>query len=98
MESLPGISDVYIIVGYEGDKIKTHCKYIKDLNITIIENDEYEITNNMYSLFLVKKYVYNKSFILNNADLAISDDIIKRMVESDKPDLVSVDVGLFNDE
>ncbi|HHY8433265.1 TPA: HAD-IIA family hydrolase, partial [Escherichia coli] len=65
---------------------------------TIIENDEYEITNNMYSLFLVKKYVYNKSFILNNADLAISDDIIKRMVESDKPDLVSVDVGLFNDE
>ncbi|STL53366.1 CTP:phosphocholine cytidylyltransferase involved in choline phosphorylation for cell surface LPS epitopes [Escherichia coli] len=67
-----GISDVYIIVGYEGDKIKTHCKYIKDLNITIIENDEYEITNNMYSLFLVKKYVYNKSFILNNADLAIS--------------------------
>ncbi|WP_225402680.1 hypothetical protein [Escherichia coli] len=46
----------------------------------------------------MKKYVYNKSFILNNADLAISDDIIKRMVESDKPDLVSVDVGLFNDE
>ncbi|HDX6626374.1 TPA: NTP transferase domain-containing protein, partial [Escherichia coli] len=31
---LAGIKDIFIIVGYEGDKIKKHCKYIKDLNIT----------------------------------------------------------------
>lgn len=93
-----GIKDVYIIVGYEGSKIKEHCKYIKDLNIKIINNEEYEETNNMYSLFLVKEYVYDKPFILNNADLAIHDDIIKMMVECNNDNLVAVDVGLFNDE
>ncbi|EPJ2546225.1 sugar phosphate nucleotidyltransferase, partial [Escherichia albertii] len=45
-----GINNIYIIVGYEGEKIRNYCKYIKDLNITIVENDEYETTNNMYSL------------------------------------------------
>ncbi|MDV1855031.1 HAD-IIA family hydrolase [Citrobacter freundii] len=93
-----GIKEVYIIVGYEGSKIKEHCKYIKDLNIKIINNEQYEETNNMYSLFLVKEYVYGKDFILNNADLAIHDNIVKMMVESEINDLVAVDVGLFNDE
>lgn len=93
-----GIKEVYIIVGYEGSKIKEHCKYIKDLNIKIINNEQYEETNNMYSLFLVKEYVYDKDFILNNADLAIHDNIVKMMVESEVNDLVAVDVGLFNDE
>lgn len=93
-----GIKDIFIIVGYEGDKIKSHCKYIKDLNITIIDNEEYEDTNNMYSLYLVKKYAYNKNFILNNADLAIHDDVVVNMMQSDNDNLVAVDVGLFNDE
>ncbi|EHM47924.1 HAD-IIA family hydrolase [Hafnia alvei] len=93
-----GIKDIYIVVGYEGEKIRNYCKHIRDINITIIENEIYEDTNNMYSLYLVKEYAAGKNFILNNADLAIDDSLVKNMVKSDKSDLVAVDVGLFNDE
>ncbi|TBL48092.1 HAD-IIA family hydrolase [Obesumbacterium proteus] len=93
-----GIKDIYIVVGYEGEKIKNYCKHIRDINIVIVENEIYEDTNNMYSLFLVKEYAEGKDFILNNADLVISDSLVKNMVQSKKTDLVAVDVGLFNDE
>ena len=93
-----GITDIYIIVGYEGDKIRNHCKYIKDINITIIENNEYEDTNNMYSLFLAKKYAYGKNFVLNNADLAVDENIVDLMCKNPSADLIAVDVGLFNEE
>ena len=43
-----GVSDVYIVVGYEGDAIREYCKHIKDLNIIIVENPIYEDSNNMY--------------------------------------------------
>lgn len=93
-----GIKDVIIVVGYKGDQIEHYCRYIHDLNITIVKNDEYEETNNMYSLYLAKDLLYGKPFILNNADLVIEKDIIQNMVESTKEDLVAVDVGLYNDE
>ncbi|MCZ8924708.1 HAD-IIA family hydrolase [Escherichia albertii] len=93
-----GINNIYIIVGYEGEKIRNYCKYIKDLNITIVENDEYETTNNMYSLYLLKDIIYNKPFILNNADLAIHNSIIKNLTEDKRDNLIAVDVGTFYDE
>lgn len=93
-----GIKDIIIIVGYKGEQIEKHCRYIDDLNITIINNEEYEDTNNMYSLYLAKDHLIGNPFILNNADLVIEQDIVKNMLKSPKPDLVAVDVGLFNDE
>lgn len=93
-----GIKDIYIIVGYEGEKIKNHCKHIRDLNITIVENEIYEDTNNMYSLYLLKKYIRGKSFILNNADLAVRDDLVKNLVSDTRDNLIAVDIGLYNDE
>lgn len=95
---MAGIQDVIIIVGYKGEQIEKYCRYIDDLNITIINNEEYEDTNNMYSLYLAKQYLDGQDFILNNADLVIEQDIVKNMIESCVPNLVAVDVGLFNDE
>lgn len=95
---LVGIKDIFIIVGYEGDKIKKYCKYIKDFNIIIIENNEYEDINNMYLFFLVKKYVYGEFFILNNVDLVIDLNIIEKICESFFSDFIVVDVGVFNEE
>ncbi|EPS5376063.1 TPA: HAD-IIA family hydrolase [Escherichia albertii] len=93
-----GINRVYIIVGYEGDKIRNHCKHIRDINITIIENDIYEDTNNMYSLYLLKKYIYGKPFILNNADLVVCNNLVKGLISDYRDNLIAVDVGLYNEE
>jgi HAD superfamily hydrolase (TIGR01457 family) len=93
-----GITDLVIIVGYEGQAIRDYCKHNKDFNITIVENEIYEDTNNMYSLYLAKDYVLGKSFVLNNADLSVDSSLVRKMLADPREDLVAVDVGLFNDE
>jgi HAD superfamily hydrolase (TIGR01450 family) len=52
----------------------------------------------MYSLYLVKKFLLNKSFILNNADLSIDSSIVKKMVCCKKENIVAVDTNVFNEE
>lgn len=93
-----GIKNIIIVVGYKGYLIEEYCKYIRDLNIEIIYNTDYENTNNMYSLYLAKSKIYNQSFILNNADVAIDIDIISSLVRSSIDNLVAVDIGLYNEE
>ncbi|HEO9720290.1 HAD-IIA family hydrolase [Morganella morganii] len=93
-----GITDIIIIVGYEGDAIRNYCKYIKDLNIKIIENSEYEDSNNMYSLYLARDFIKGKPFILNNADLAVENNLILDMVSSSEKDIVAVDFSTYNEE
>jgi len=92
------IKKIFIIAGYEAEKIIEHCKHIKDLDITIVVSKEYESTNNMYSLYLLKKHLKNHAFILNNADLAIDVDIINKMVLSKNTDLIAVDTSQYNEE
>lgn len=91
-----GIKQIYIIVGYEGHKIRSYCKHIHDLEIKIIENDMYEDTNNMYSLYLARNYITGQPFILNNADVVISEDLVDVMVRSEHADLVATDYQSFN--
>lgn len=95
---MAGIRDIVIIVGYKGEQIEKYCRYIDDLNIKIVYNEEYEETNNMYSLYLAREHLDGKPFILNNADLVIESDIVSNMMNCEKPNLVAVDVNLFNEE
>lgn len=93
-----GIKDVYIVSGYEANALVEYCKHIKNINIHIIENRDFEITNNMYSLSLVKDLVAGRPFILNNADLVIEPHLIASMVEAVGEDLIATDVADYNDE
>lgn len=93
-----GIEQLIIIVGYEGDAIRQYCKHIKDIKITILENNDYENTNNMYSLYLAKKHIEGSSFILNNADLSIDSKIVQKLLQHDSQNAIAVDTSLFNEE
>lgn len=93
-----GISELIIIVGYEKNTIKEYCKHIKNVKITIVINDNYENTNNMYSLYLAKDLIYNKSFILNNADLVIDKKILSHLINYHSPSAIAVDTSIYNDE
>ncbi|MFT6910079.1 MAG: HAD superfamily hydrolase (TIGR01450 family) [Oleiphilaceae bacterium] len=92
------ISEVVIVVGYESDAIIDYCKHIKNIKVTIVENDVYEDTNNMYSLYLAAATINGRPFILNNADLAIDSKVVDLLVKEDIEDLVAVDKSLYNDE
>jgi len=93
-----GIDQLVIIVGYEGNAIRQYCKHIKDIKITILENTDYEITNNMYSLYLAKNHVAGSPFILNNADLSIDSKIVQKLLQHDSQNAIAVDTSLFNEE
>ncbi|MCY1508185.1 HAD hydrolase [compost metagenome] len=52
----------------------------------------------MYSLYLTKNHIAGKSFILNNADLSIDRQIVKKLLENQASDAIAVDRTIFNDE
>lgn len=92
-----GIKDILIVVGYEASKIKEYYKHTRDIHIKLIENEDYEVTNNMYSLFLTAPDVENESFILSNGDVVFDTSIIYELVHSDE-DLIAADKGSYSEE
>ncbi len=95
-----GISNIFIVIGYEGEKVKEAVKHVRNVNIVLIENNEYETTNNMYSLYLVLKEskLYTKPFILSNGDVIFEECIIKEVVINEEQDLIVCDKGSYNEE
>ncbi len=93
-----GIKEIIIITGYEGQAIKNYCKHIKDIKITVVDNQDYENTNNMYSFYLARNAIGRRPFILNNADLAIDSSVVNIMLHSEAASAVAVDTSQFMDE
>lgn len=95
---LAGVRELIIIVGYEGQAVKNYCRNIKDIKIKVIENLDYENTNNMYSFYLARNAIGERPFILNNADVVIDSSIVNTLIHSDATSAVAVDASQFMDE
>ena len=93
-----GVQELVIVVGYESDAIRNYCKHIKGVEIHIVENSDYETTNNMYSLYLVRDLAEGKDFILNNADLTIDKSIVSELVRYSPANAIAVDSSMYNSE
>lgn len=55
-----GITDFIVVVGYHGEKVVEFSKTLKetlDINIKIIENKRYDVTNTSVSTYLASKYI-----------------------------------------
>ncbi|MCM3493466.1 HAD-IIA family hydrolase [Paenibacillus sp. FSL K6-1566] len=95
-----GFSEVFIVMGYRNDQINRHYlrnkyKYIK---LNFVENHDFEITNNMYSLYILKEFIKGKSFILCNGDIIFEEQILTQMINSKISDLIAVDEGTYSQE
>lgn len=82
---LAGIKDLIIVLGYKGENVK---KYIREkeldkkINIIYVDNDVYDTTNNIYSLYLAKDYLIKDDTILLESDLIYDVSIVKKLVDS----------------
>ena len=78
-----GIDDVMIITGYNEHMIKEHLvtEHL-DTNIKYEFNENFENTNNLYSLFKAKNFVKD-DFICLHADLLFHKKILKKCCEHD---------------
>lgn len=81
------IKKFILVLGYKKENVK---KFIKDkeldkkINIIYIDNDVYDKTNNIYSLYLAKDYLVKEDTILLESDIIYNTNIIKNLVNDKK--------------
>ena len=77
------LSKIIIVVGYKAEKL---ISFVNTLNIktkiVYIENKQYSRTNNIYSLFLAKKYLKEEDTILLESDLIFEDSILNAVIKN----------------
>ena len=85
------IKRLTLVVGYKKEVLKDFLKdKYKEIEINYIDNDVYDTTNNIYSLYLAKDVLAQDDTILLESDLIFSKDIIKEIIEDKNPNLAVV--------
>ena len=79
-----GITELVVVTGYRGEMIRSFLTdNYKDMQISFVDNVDYQTTNNIYSLWLAKDYVAGKDFILLDSDILFDGRIINRLLDSE---------------
>lgn len=78
------LSRLVIVIGYEGQKLKSYLnKNYPSCPIEFIENNVYDKTNNIYSLWLARGFMAEEDTLLLESDLIYEDNILKAAVDSE---------------
>jgi CDP-L-myo-inositol myo-inositolphosphotransferase len=75
-----GINDFYVVTGYNGDRVRGHLEYLSErrgINVTIIQNDEWEKDNGV-SVLKAKECI-NETFILLMCDHIFDESILANL-------------------
>ncbi len=88
-----GIKNVIICMGYKKETIKNFCRDYRKLNFTFIENKKFNISNNLYSLYLAKNFL-DDDLILIDGDTILHPRIVNELSEQKLTSLVR-DKGEF---
>jgi histidinol-phosphate/aromatic aminotransferase/cobyric acid decarboxylase-like protein len=85
------INRLIMVVGYQKENLKSFiAKNISDMEIVYIDNDNYNNTNNIYSLYLAKEWLTKDDTILLESDLIYEDSIISDLVNCKYKNVVTV--------
>ena len=80
-----GIKDIVITTGYLKQKIIDYCETLKlPLNIKYVNNNDYESTNYIYSLYCARDIIKDKDIILMHGDLVFEYSVLEDMILRDK--------------
>lgn len=86
------ISRIILVVGYEKEKLKSFLgNNYKEIEIIYIDNNIYDKTNNIYSIFLAKNKLIEDDTILLESDLIYEEKIIDNLLSNKFPNLAVVD-------
>ena len=69
------IQTIYIVGGFQFQKLKQYIDSLHLQQIILIENKDYFTTNNMYSLSLVEPFLKGKDFLWLNGDILFENEI-----------------------
>ena len=86
-----GIKKFTMVVGYKKDILKNFLKgKYPQIQIDFIDNDVYDSTNNIYSLYLARDVLSSDDTILLESDLIFDKEIIREIVSSPEKNLAVV--------
>lgn len=86
------LTRIVIVIGYEGKKLKNYIeKNYPDWKTCFVENNVYDKTNNIYSLWLARGYMAEEDTLLLESDLIYEDAILQAALdcEDDNVALIS---------
>lgn len=87
-----GLSRIVVVVGYEGQKLMDYIDALGVSTPTVyVDNNVYNKTNNIYSLYLAKDYLVQEDTILLESDLVFEEAVLHRLINHPYPSLVLVD-------
>ncbi len=87
-----GIKKVVIIIGFEGKKLKKVLGNVyEDIEITYIENKDYDTTNNIYSIFLAKEEIEKDDSIILESDIIFDKNLLIDLIKDKNKNLVVAD-------
>lgn len=87
-----GLRRVILVVGYKAENVKRLIgNRYKGIDIEYVENNVYDKTNNIYSLFLAREYLTEDDTLLLESDLIFESRILKKLVDNPYPNLALVD-------
>lgn len=91
------ISDVVVCVGFNAAQISNYCSsHYNDLNLEFVHNQEFDVTNNMYSLYLARQYLVGDCLLMNG-DLVYDQAILSKLISAPGT-AVAVDTSCYYDE
>lgn len=81
------IRDVVLVTGYLSEKIEEKLQSYKDMNIKVIYNPFYDISNNLMSLWTAINE-FDDDIIITNGDNVYHHEIIKGLMKNKSKDIV----------
>ncbi len=77
------ISEIVIVTGYLEQQIKDFITHnFPKLKVTFIYNQVYDVTNNIYSLWLAKDELLGSEMLLMDSDIIFDEEIIAALINS----------------
>lgn len=86
-----GVDRIIIVDGYKGEALRNHVEKIcTDIPILFVENDIYDKTNNIFSLWLAIHYLLDDDTILLESDLILEDALLESVYRCPDKDVALI--------
>jgi histidinol-phosphate/aromatic aminotransferase/cobyric acid decarboxylase-like protein/choline kinase len=87
-----GIKNYIVVVGHGKEKLIEFLKErYPDQNFIFVENPVYDKTNNIYSLYLARKFLKEENTVLLESDIIFESSIIEKLIKDKRETLAVVD-------